>query len=546
MAFPPQRIICLTEETVETLYLFGEEDRIVGVSGYAVRPPQVRREKPRVSAFISADIPKILELKPDLVLTFSDIQADIVAGLVRAGVEVHAFNQRTIAGIFDMIRTLAALVGATAKGELLVAALSARLDSIKAKARQRYTRPRVYFEEWDQPIISGIGWVSELVEIAGGIDVCAHLADRKAAKDRILTPEDVIAAQPDIVIGSWCGKKFRPDKFAARTGYEAITAVRNNQLFEIKSPLILQPGPAALTDGVDAIVRIIDNWYSRSPALDDAKISRKPSGRIEQPSSAPRRQGACDMSAVASHVPTETMKITKLKEQIGAIVTGVDLAAPVDAATRKRLYDAAVENVVLVIRGQSHLTPAQLQAAGELFGELMEDQNRRYLVDGFPLISVLDNRHKDSKGQPAKMAGNATWHTDHTNQERPPKFTMLYAVAVPEKGGETSVCNSRAAYKALPEDLKRKIDGMKTENTLISSALQERQSGHCEGSARIDEATDHSPACAYASRYGHQGGLVPQKQDRNGHGADARGDAGLPAGSHGQDHTAAVLLRSPV
>jgi alpha-ketoglutarate-dependent taurine dioxygenase len=176
------------------------------------------------------------------------------------------------------------------------------------------------------------------------------------------------------------------------------------------------------------------------------------------------------MSVVASPALTETMKITKLKEQIGAIVTGVDLAAPIDAATRKQLYDAVVENVVLVIRGQKHLTPAQLQAAGELFGELMEDQNRRYLVDGFPLISVLDNRHKDSKGQPAKMAGNATWHTDHTNQERPPKFTMLYAVAVPEKGGETSVCNSRAAYEALPEDLKRKIDGMKTENTLISSA----------------------------------------------------------------------------
>jgi taurine dioxygenase len=176
------------------------------------------------------------------------------------------------------------------------------------------------------------------------------------------------------------------------------------------------------------------------------------------------------MSAVASPALTETMKITKLKEQIGAIVTGVDLAVPIDVATQKQLYDAVVENVVLVIRGRSHLTPAQLQAAGELFGELMEDQNRRYLVDGFPLISVLDNRHKDSKGQPAKMAGNATWHTDHTNQERPPKFTMLYAVAVPEKGGETSVCNSRAAYEALPEDLKRKIDGMKTENTIISSA----------------------------------------------------------------------------
>ena len=175
------------------------------------------------------------------------------------------------------------------------------------------------------------------------------------------------------------------------------------------------------------------------------------------------------MSAVLQ-ATTQSMQITKVKEHIGAIVTGIDLAQPVDAATRKKLYDAVVENVVLVIRGQAHLTPAQVQAAGELFGELMEDQNRRYLVDGFPLISVLDNRHKDSKGQPAKVSNNATWHTDHTNQELPPKFTMLYAVAVPDKGGATSVCNSRAAYEALGEDVKRKIAGMKTENTLISSA----------------------------------------------------------------------------
>jgi taurine dioxygenase len=175
------------------------------------------------------------------------------------------------------------------------------------------------------------------------------------------------------------------------------------------------------------------------------------------------------MSAVLQ--PTaSTMKITKVKEHIGAIVTGIDLSQPVDAETRKKLYDAVIENVVLVIRGQAHLTPAQVQAAGELFGELMEDQNRRYLVDGFPLISVLDNFHKDSQGGPAKVGKNATWHTDHTNQERPPKFTMLYAVAVPDKGGATSVCNSRAAYEALPEDLKQKITGMKTENTLISSA----------------------------------------------------------------------------
>ena len=176
------------------------------------------------------------------------------------------------------------------------------------------------------------------------------------------------------------------------------------------------------------------------------------------------------MSAVASQAPTQTMKVTKIKEHIGAIVTGIDLAQPIYDHTQKKLYDAAVENVVLVIRGQAHLTPAQLQAAGELFGELMEDQNRRYLVDGFPLISVLDNRHKDSKGQPAKVGSNATWHTDHTNQELPPKFTMLYAVAVPDKGGATSVCNSRAAYEALAEDVKGIIAGMQTENTLISSA----------------------------------------------------------------------------
>jgi alpha-ketoglutarate-dependent taurine dioxygenase len=176
------------------------------------------------------------------------------------------------------------------------------------------------------------------------------------------------------------------------------------------------------------------------------------------------------MNDVGSMLPTRTVKITKVKEHIGAIVTGIDLAQPIDAATQKKLYDAVVENVVLVIRGQEHLTPAQVQAAGELFGELMEDQNRRYLVDGFPLISVLDNRHLDSKGQPAKVGANATWHTDHTNQEFPPKFTMLYAVAVPDKGGATSVCNARAAYEALPDEVKRKIDSAKTENTLISSA----------------------------------------------------------------------------
>ena len=175
------------------------------------------------------------------------------------------------------------------------------------------------------------------------------------------------------------------------------------------------------------------------------------------------------MSAVMQQT-AQNMKVTKVKEHIGAIVTGIDLAQPLDAATKKKLNDAAVENVVLVIRGQAHLTPAQIQAAGEIFGELIEDQNRRYLVDGHPLISVLDNFHKDSQGNQAKVGKNATWHTDHTNQERPPKYTMLYAVAVPDKGGATSVCNSRAAYEALPEDIRQQITGMKTENTLISSA----------------------------------------------------------------------------
>src|SRR5690349_20490787 len=176
------------------------------------------------------------------------------------------------------------------------------------------------------------------------------------------------------------------------------------------------------------------------------------------------------MSGAASTIPTQDMKVAKVKEHIGTIVTGIDLAQPIDSATRQKLYDAVVENVVLVIRGQEHLTPRQVQAAGEIFGELMEDQNRRYLIGGFPLISVLDNRHKDSKGQPAKVGANATWHTDHTNQELPPKFTMLYAVAVPDKGGATSVCNARAAYEALPDDLKLQIAEAKTENTLISTA----------------------------------------------------------------------------
>ncbi len=255
-----KRIVCLTEETVETLYLLGEEHRIAGVSGYAVRPPRVRREKPRVSAFISADVPKILALQPDLVLTFSDLQADIAAELIRAGVAVHAFNQRDIAGIFAMIRTLGALVDASGKAAALARRLEQRLDAAQTRGAKLKRKPKIYFEEWDEPMISGIGWVSELVEAAGGGDVFQHLAGRKSAKDRIVTPAQVIAAAPDVVIGSWCGKKFVPAKFAGRPGFDAIPAVRDGFLREIKSPLILQPGPAALTDGLDAIEAIIAEW----------------------------------------------------------------------------------------------------------------------------------------------------------------------------------------------------------------------------------------------------------------------------------------------
>jgi iron complex transport system substrate-binding protein len=263
--FPPQRIVCLTEETVETLYLLGEEARIVGVSGYAVRPPRVRREKPRVSAFISADVEKILALAPDLVLTFSDLQADIAATLIRRGVAVHAFNQRDVAGILAMIRTLGALVGASAKAAALADSLERRLSDVQARAAQLARRPRVYFEEWDEPMISGIGWVSELVTAAGGIDVFVDLATQKSAKDRIVSPEAVIAAAPDIIVGSWCGKKFVPARVAARPGFADISAVRHGWLREIKSPLILQPGPAALTDGLDALANIVREWSTTVP-----------------------------------------------------------------------------------------------------------------------------------------------------------------------------------------------------------------------------------------------------------------------------------------
>jgi iron complex transport system substrate-binding protein len=264
--FPPSRIVCLTEETVETLYLLGEERRIVGVSGYAVRPPQVRREKPRVSAFISADFEKILALEPDLVLTFSDLQADIAAELIRRNVAVHAFNQRDVAGILAMIRTLGALTGAEAKADALAMSLELRLAEARARAAARRLRPRVLFEEWDDPIISGIGWVSELVEAAGGSDVFPELATNKNARDRIVSAEAVIAAAPDIIVGSWCGKKFVPAKVAARAGFDTVPAVRDGFVREIKSALILQPGPAALTDGLAALEAIVAEWAVRGSA----------------------------------------------------------------------------------------------------------------------------------------------------------------------------------------------------------------------------------------------------------------------------------------
>ncbi|MDE1930435.1 MAG: cobalamin-binding protein [Alphaproteobacteria bacterium] len=253
--FPPRRIVCLTEETVETLYLLGEQDRIVGITGYTVRPPQARREKPRVSAFNSANIEKIVALKPDLVLAFSDIQADIVADLIRRGIAVHAFNQRTLAEIFAMIRTLGALVGAAERADALARSFEERITAACASRPAR--RPKVYFEEWDDPLISGIAWVGELIEAAGGVDIFPERAIGRAAKDRIVTAADVVARAPDIIIGSWCGKKFRPEKVAARPGFDTIPAVRTGALHEIKSTLILQPGPAALTDGLDALRRII-------------------------------------------------------------------------------------------------------------------------------------------------------------------------------------------------------------------------------------------------------------------------------------------------
>lgn len=260
----PRRIVCLTEETTEWLYLLGEEARIVGISGYTVRPRRAREEKPKVSAFLSAKIARILELRPDCVFGFSDLQADIARDLIGHGVQVTVFNQRSVEEIFSMLYQVAAMVGQAERGAALLAGMRERLLAIEAAARALPRRPRVYFEEWDEPAISAIRWVSQLVGIAGGDDCFPELALQPLGKDRIIAdPGEIVRRNPDIIVGSWCGKKFRAAKVAARPGWEAVNAVRSGELHEIKSADILQPGPAALTDGVEQLHRIVAAWAAR-------------------------------------------------------------------------------------------------------------------------------------------------------------------------------------------------------------------------------------------------------------------------------------------
>jgi iron complex transport system substrate-binding protein len=263
----PSRIICLTEEPTEVLYALGQEDRIVGISGFTVRPARARREKPRVSAFTSAKVDRILDLKPDFVIGFSDIQAEIAQALIKKGVEVWISNHRSVEGILGYVRRLGAMVGVAAEAERYAIELEAHIEAVRRAAALMPRRPRVYFEEWDQPLITCIRWVSELIGIAGGDDVFPERALCALAKDRILgDPGEVVRRAPDIILGSWCGKRFRPNLVTARPGWEAVPAVRDAELHEIKSPLILQPGPAALTDGLDAIHHILRRWSQRQSA----------------------------------------------------------------------------------------------------------------------------------------------------------------------------------------------------------------------------------------------------------------------------------------
>ncbi len=260
----PKRIVCLTEETTETLYLIGEGDRVVGISGYTVRPPEAR-QKPKVSSFLHARYEKIAALEPDLILAFSDLQSEITSDLVKRGYSVFTFNQRSVSEILQMIRVLGGIVGVPGKANALAIELQGGLDRIRETAARFARRPRVYFEEWDDPLISGIQWVEELIEIAGGDPVFPQLRQAKLATNRIVTSEQVVAAAPDVIIGSWCGKPVRKERIAARPGWADIPAVREGRIYEVKSSYILQPGPASLTEGVTQVHRILAAWAAGEP-----------------------------------------------------------------------------------------------------------------------------------------------------------------------------------------------------------------------------------------------------------------------------------------
>ncbi len=260
----PQRIVCLTEETTEWLYLLGEQDRIVGISGYTVRPRQARHDKPRVSAFLDGKIDRIVELQPDLVIGFSDMQAALADKLIRAGLNVLVTNQRSVAEIVATLRLVAGLVGAQARAEDWIARSEQRHAAIRSAAARWPRRPRVYFEEWDEPMISAIQWVSQLVGIAGGDDVFPELAAQRMGRDRVIADaQEVPRRAPELIVGSWCGKKFRVEKVTAREGWSQVPAVRDGELHEIKSCDILQPGPAALTDGLEQLHALFARWAQR-------------------------------------------------------------------------------------------------------------------------------------------------------------------------------------------------------------------------------------------------------------------------------------------
>ena len=268
----PHRIVCLTEETTETLYLLGEGDRVVGISGYTVRPPEAR-QKPKVSSFLHARYEKIESLQPDLILAFSDLQSEITNDLVKRGYPVFTFNQRSVGEILQMIRVLGGIVGVPDKAAALATGLQEGLGRIRESAAAFPRRPRVYFEEWDNPLISGIQWVEELVEIAGGDPIFPQLRHSKLATNRIVTSEQVIAAAPDVIIGSWCGKPVRKERIAAREGWNAIPAVQTGDIHEVKSSYILQPGPASLTEGISRVHQILRDWafHERGRTPDSTK-----------------------------------------------------------------------------------------------------------------------------------------------------------------------------------------------------------------------------------------------------------------------------------